>query len=269
MTTPRFTMKSKLHFLYRTTPVYRFALSCVIILLIILGGMQTSISHAQASLGDRSVTLLAIMGNKASVSINGGQPKIMSVGQEHQGIKLLNIRGQEASFQLTSGYASRQISLRIGQTPYTINPPSAAEENAQTASRATAQTPQQERRRYGEIVFQRARNNHFYTQATINGKDINFMVDTGASRVVLSAYDAQVLGIDYQTIGTPHQTSTANGIAMSYGITLPSITIQGVTLYNISASVSPGLSGTGLLGQTYLRNFKITVKGDEMILQPR
>ncbi|MGL4668175.1 MAG: retropepsin-like aspartic protease family protein [Saezia sp.] len=254
---------------YKGNSIHQRALAFIALMLLVCMAFTHTV-HAQATLGDRSVSLIAILGNKASVSINDGQPKVMSIGQEHQGIKLMSVLGQEATFQMTSGYANRQVTLRIGQAPYRINPPTDTKPN-QTQTQASPQTvtqPTQPRRRPGEIVFQRARDNHFYAEATINGKSILFMVDTGASDVSLSASDAQKLGINYEQ-APRHYYSSANGHAIGYDITLPAITIQGVTLYNIKASVSPSMNGSGLLGQSYLRNFKITIKGDEMVLQSR
>lgn len=260
-------MKLNYPFIYTAKAIHRFVFTCVLALLIVFC-LQQNIGHAQATLGDSSVSLLAIIGNKVSVSINGGQPKVIGVGQVHQGIKLLGIRNQEATFQLSSDNATRQITLRIGQAPYKINTDTPSDSAKGQSSSQAATSISQQQRRHGEIVLQRAKDDHFYTEATINGKNIHFLVDTGASFVTLSARVAQQLGIDY-TKGTSSTSSTANGLITTYRITLHSINIQNVTLYNIEASVIPGLMMEGLLGQSFLRNFKISIKDNQMILQPR
>ncbi len=108
----------------------------------------------------------------------------------------------------------------------------------------------------GEVYFAAASDGHFYVAATVNGVKIRFMVDTGASRVVISPRDAQRLGIKTEDLTFNSQSSTANGIIWDAPITLESITVENHTINDVRASVSQSELDVSLLGVSYLDKLK-------------
>lgn len=120
----------------------------------------------------------------------------------------------------------------------------------------------------GELVIPKARNGHFHVAGEINGRPVQFMVDTGASLVVVSEAFARGAGLPD---GVPITFRTANG-------ELPGRVVHGVPVAVGPLAVSGVRVGVGLvgmpenealLGQSFLSQFDITVGRDAMVLRPR
>lgn len=105
----------------------------------------------------------------------------------------------------------------------------------------------------GVVELKADRLGHFSTDAQINGRTIEVMLDTGASIVALTWEDAQQAGIFVRPSDFTHRVNTANGSARVAPVTIESISIGGITVRDVRGTVSePGrLNGT-LLGMTFL-----------------
>lgn len=112
----------------------------------------------------------------------------------------------------------------------------------------------------------KASDGHFYIQAFINGTSIRFLVDTGATDVVLSTKDAQKIGAHMRTPTMSKTYHTANGaIEASYFI-IPEVRIGNLVARNVGASISSSQMETSLLGMSFLKNFQFVMKKNELIL---
>ncbi len=127
--------------------------------------------------------------------------------------------------------------------------------------------PQQSVADGGEIVLPRAPDGHYYVTLQIDGQPIDFMVDTGASGVVLSGEDAERLGIDPAGLAYLGQAQTANGTVRTSRITLKNVELGAFREAKLRAFVTEGEMGGSLLGMEYLGRFKIEIAGDQMILR--
>ena len=107
----------------------------------------------------------------------------------------------------------------------------------------------------------------YTTVGTINGRTVNFLVDTGASAVAMHTGDARRLGIQYKLVGNPMYVSTANGTAPAYEVTLDRVQVGDITLNQVRGFVidSPG-SGRVLLGMSFLGRVKIEDQGTVLML---
>lgn len=107
---------------------------------------------------------------------------------------------------------------------------------------------------HGTIVELKAgRNGHFNTEAEVNGRPIEVMVDTGATLVALSYEDAERAGIYLNNSDFSRAVSTANGVARVAPVTLDRVSIGDITVRNVPAAVAePGRLKTSLLGMTFL-----------------
>lgn len=115
----------------------------------------------------------------------------------------------------------------------------------------------------------RARDGHFYLTLEINGQDVDFVVDTGASAIVLTTADARAVGIDTDTLAYLGRAMTANGEVRTAPVTLDYVSLGELRAERVRAAVNEGQMDTSLLGMTYLRNFsEITIRGDRLILTP-
>jgi len=118
------------------------------------------------------------------------------------------------------------------------------------------------------VTLLRGRNGHFETRALVNGQEMRFMLDTGASRVVLSHEDARRLGFNDGNLNYSVTTSTANGLTQAAPIRLKSINISGIERQNVSALVARAGSMSGnLLGMNFLNSLSgYNVRADQLTL---
>jgi aspartyl protease family protein len=116
-----------------------------------------------------------------------------------------------------------------------------------------------------EVVLKRNRYGHYVTSGAINGEPVVFLLDTGATGVAVPAAVAKRLGLQ---AGQPFQTRTANGIAVSYATRLDRVSVGDISLANVRASITPGLTGEEiLLGMSFLRQVEFTQRGDMLTLR--
>ena len=101
------------------------------------------------------------------------------------------------------------------------------------------------------------RDGHFATDARIRGRDLDFMIDTGASVVALRESDASRIGIRPMRSDYTALVSTANGTARAAPAMLDRVEIGGITVYDVSALVMPDDAlGRNLLGMSFLSQLK-------------
>ena len=105
------------------------------------------------------------------------------------------------------------------------------------------------------IQVPRSYDGHYYLPVTVNGEPINFLVDTGASQIVLSARDAERLGIDPDQLNYFGRAATANGEVRTAPVRLDTLTLGPITDRNVSAWVNEGELHQSLLGMDYLHLF--------------
>ncbi len=119
----------------------------------------------------------------------------------------------------------------------------------------------------GTVSFNRARDGHFYAELDVNGKKIEFVIDTGATDIVLTEADAVYLGFPVHDLVYSGRASTANGIVPIARIKLDRIVLGRFTDRNVPATVNGGDLGTSLLGMRYLQRFrKIEIAGSRLTL---
>lgn len=117
------------------------------------------------------------------------------------------------------------------------------------------------------IRLPRAYDGHFYADLLINDVRVEFIVDTGASDIVLSNRDAVRVGINLDKLVFFGMAETANGVVRTASVRLDTVTLANVTDRNLRASVTDGETGISLLGMTYLSRFsKIEILDDAMFL---
>ena len=119
----------------------------------------------------------------------------------------------------------------------------------------------------GVVTLPRAEDGHYRAQLTIDGQNLSFMADTGASSVVLSPDDARKLGIDPATLVFTGQATTANGTVRTATVTLRNVTFGPFHDDSLIAEVNEAPMTGSLLGMDYLGRFQIQIANDQMILK--
>lgn len=110
-------------------------------------------------------------------------------------------------------------------------------------------------------------DNHFRLTLQINGVDVGFLVDTGASQVVLTQEDAARIGLNPETLGYIGTALTANGEVATAPVRLDTVDLGDIRDTRVRASVNSGEMESSLLGMSYLSRFEsIEIRRDVLIL---
>ncbi|MEZ5676316.1 aspartyl protease family protein [Thalassovita litoralis] len=107
----------------------------------------------------------------------------------------------------------------------------------------------------GKIELPRAPNGHFYLTAQVNGTPIRFVVDTGATDIVISSDDAKAAGIDTRNLAFVGEAMTANGTVKTAPVRLKQVSVGPIDDHNVRAWVNGGQMDTSLMGMSYLQRF--------------
>ncbi len=121
---------------------------------------------------------------------------------------------------------------------------------------------------HDQLVLRAGRNGHFTLEAEVDGTPIDFMVDTGATTVVLSPQDASRVGLDPATLDYNAVFETGNGRTRVALVTIDELTIGSLDLYDVPAAVVTKPMSMSLLGMSALERLDgYEVDGNRMILR--
>jgi aspartyl protease family protein len=189
------------------------------------------------------VALIGVIGNKAAVlALDGGEPKTVKTGQTWRGITVLQVEHDRATVEIDG----QKRVLQRG-----------------AYYRGLARAPTRE-----TVTLGADPRGHFFTDATINDMTVRSVVDTGATRVVLSAADATRLGVDWRN-GTRGVMQTANGTTNAYLVKLDKVKVGTIELHDIDGVVVEQGPGVALLGMSFLNRLEMKRDGDTMTLTRR
>jgi len=119
----------------------------------------------------------------------------------------------------------------------------------------------------GQVTVPRAPDGHYYLTLTVNGAAIEFLVDTGASEVVLSASDARRAGFEPETLAYLGRATTANGEVRTASIRIKELALGPIRDQNLRAWVNQGEMDKSLLGMTYLQRWSsIEIRNGALVL---
>jgi aspartyl protease family protein len=177
-----------------------------------------------------SVEVEALLG-KTAVLLIDGERQTLRVGQSFAGVTLLSTQPTSATLDINGNSQTVDLSQRVGT-------------KFQQTEEKVVTIPRDERLQY-------------QTTATINGRSVLVMVDTGANMVAISSEQARAMNIDYG-IGEPTKVETASGLTNAYAITLQSVNVGGIQVDHVPALVTEGAyPATVLLGMSYLQHVKL------------
>ncbi|MFP5467077.1 MAG: TIGR02281 family clan AA aspartic protease [Gammaproteobacteria bacterium] len=201
-----------------------------------------------ASAWAQSVALSGVAGGKALVVIDGAAPRFLSAGQSHQGVRVLSVQGESATVEVDG----HKRLLRVGEAPVSVG------------SRGASPGDGAGQR----IVLTADGQGHFMSSGLINGKTVQFMVDTGATNVILSEADAKRINLAYDK-GQRVGVSTANGQVVGHMLRLQSVKVGDVLVYDVPAIVLPQTMPFVLLGNSFLTRFQMLRQNDQLTLERR
>ena len=104
-----------------------------------------------------------------------------------------------------------------------------------------------------EMVLAESADGHFHIIGKVNGLEVNFLIDTGASDTVLTPSDAQRLGINPAMLDYSRVYGTANGFGRGAPVALDTLSVGPLVFYDFPASVNQSEMRSSLLGMSFLR----------------
>lgn len=205
----------------------------------VITSLLMAVLLGSAMAANAEVTVEGLMPGAAVLNI-GGQRKLLKVGQSHGGVTLLEATGDSALLEIDGRQRSMGLSTRID-----------------------SQYEEPEER---VVTIARNDRNQYLTNALINGRSTLVLVDTGANIMALSTRHARELGVNYR-LGEPSRVRTASGVADAYSVTLDSVSVGGIRVDNVRASVVDGdYPENVLLGMSYLNHVRIEESGGVLSL---
>ena len=120
------------------------------------------------------------------------------------------------------------------------------------------------------VVLVKAANGHFATPGSADGRTVDFLVDTGATVVVLTSETALRLGFHAKPSDYTQTMTTANGSLGMAPMTIKELRLGQIAVNNVQAAVAPpGKLNVNLLGMSFLSRLrKFEFSGDQLILTP-
>lgn len=188
------------------------------------------------------VAVVGLFTGKAIVSIDGGRPRTLNVGQTVQGVRLLAADSDQARIEVDGKV--RQLGL--GQS---------FAGGAQAGARPSVSLTADAR-------------GHFAAAGSLNGYPVNFLVDTGATAVAIGAADAQRIGLDYKQ-GQAVRVGTAAGVVPAWRVTFNTVKVGGIAVNQVEGLVVEAGLAVPLLGMSFLNRMEMTRDGQTMTLTQR
>ena len=192
----------------------------------------------------QSVSFSGHMGYRALLVIDG-VPRSLSVGNSVAGVRLVSVNASTAVVEING----KQQSLELGGSPVSVS--SGAQREGGT-----------------QIVIPASSGGHFVTAGSINGKAVEFMVDTGATTIAMSVAEADRIGLKYKD-NAKLTGNTANGTVSGYQAMLGVVRVGDVQVYNVEAAILPLPMPQVLLGNSFLNRFQMKRDNERMTLEKR
>ncbi len=202
--------------------------------------MAVLLLFAGGAASAEQVELIGVIGRKAAeLALDGGEPKTVKLGQTWNGITVLEVEHDNATIEREG----RKEVLRL-TAHYRGAPPPVSQ---------------------AAVVLPADGRGHFFAEGQVNGLPLRFLVDTGASMVVLPAADARRLGVDY--LKAPKtRVQTAGGAISAYLVTLDRVKVGSIELNGIDGLVVEEGAPIALLGMSFLNRVEMRRDGDSMTL---
>ena len=191
--------------------------------------------------GAASVSVVGLFKDKAIVSIDGGKPRTLSVGQAAQGVKLVAADSSGASFDVDG----KRRTFGMGQSV------SSAQAGARQSVSLTADA-----------------RGHFAAAGSLNGYPMTFLVDTGATSIAISADDARRIGLDYKA-GQPMGVGTAAGVIPAWRVIFNTVKVGDISVHQGEGMVLETGLEVPLLGMSFLNRMEMKRDGETMTLTQR
>jgi aspartyl protease family protein len=185
------------------------------------------------------VEVHGLLKDAAILGVNG-QTKLIHVGESFNGVTLVQANSRSATVEIDGESFELTMSTRISS-------------NYEVPDAREVSIPRNEKMQY-------------QTNASLNGRQMAVLVDTGANIIAMNQSHARAIGLP-DNAGEASQVETASGMINARIVMLKSVDVGGIRVENVRASVLEGnFPTTILLGMTYLRHVSMSETGGVLSL---
>ena len=119
------------------------------------------------------------------------------------------------------------------------------------------------------VELRRGWDGHYHAYANVNGAEVAFLFDTGASVVVLRYEDAEKIGFDMNEVRFSVRAVTANGEGYVAPVTIDHLQMGAVEMNDIDAFITqPGKLSQSLLGMNFFNRLEaMTFQNNRVVLR--
>ncbi len=199
----------------------------------------------QPSFAVDKIVINGLFKDKAIATIDGKQRVLKKGNSSPEGVLLIESNSKKAIIEINGQQDTYTLGTQIGNT---FKPPSSGE----------------------KLILTPDSSGMYNISGTINGSNISFVVDTGATFVSMNSNIAKRLGIDYKLDGKESQSYTASGKSKVYIVKLKKVKVGDIELYNVKGAVHEGdFPVITLLGMSFLSKLDMKREGRIMEFQKK
>ena len=119
-------------------------------------------------------------------------------------------------------------------------------------------------------VIHRQNDGHFWVDGKVRGRDVRFLIDSGATTTAITAETARQLEIAIDRSQPPHSVLTANGPIDTYAARIGPVLVGNISVDALDVLVSEVPDSENLLGMNWLNGLGgWHVEGQTMTLTPK
>ncbi|NKB36990.1 MAG: TIGR02281 family clan AA aspartic protease [Gammaproteobacteria bacterium] len=196
---------------------------------------------SQAAPAIEKINILGLFKNKAIVRVDGKQ-RILEVGKTSpEGIILVSANSKEAILEIEGE-----------QNTYTLGSHIGSKFKAAEGGKTSTIAPDS--------------NGMYWVSGSINGFQMSFIVDTGATLISMNKHDAKRIGLNYKLEGRVSSANTASGVSKIYIMNLDKVKVGDIEVRDIEGAIHDSdFPKVTLLGNTFLN--KVNMKREGQLLQ--
>jgi aspartyl protease family protein len=190
-------------------------------------------------------TAVALFKDKAVLMINGKRRIMKAGGESPEGVVLITSTSESALIKIDG----KELTLHLDGKIVSHYPRGVAARTLQLYPDASG---------------------HYLVDGLINGNGVRFLVDTGATSVVINKDAAKRIGLLYRVDGRPTMVETASGVVPAYNVRFDEVKVRALSLKRVEGLVVDGnFPRVALLGQSFLNRLNMRRDGQMLELQER
>ena len=192
-------------------------------------------------LAEPNIKVVGLFKGKAMLTIDGSRQLLKAGETSPEGVLLVSSDSRQAIVEIAGERKTLQLSDQI----------SGSFTEAEAA----------------EVRISRGYDGHYRVGGFINGRHVQFMVDTGATVVAMNATDGERLGLDLKG-AQKGAVGTAGGVMEAHFVDVPKITVGGITVPFVKVAVLEGdFPQQILLGNSFLSRVKMMEESGVLVLR--